>query len=811
MKHLVFICVGILAAASARGQDEGPYKTFVAKADRYFEDQQYHLAIQLYRDALAFNITDPAIDYRLAECYRHTFDYPEAETYYLKALYTGQNDFPMSLFYYALTLKLNGNISEAIKRFDQFIAFHDRDVTLKDYVEQAIIEKAGCEIALQEFGIPVALTATLAPAPVNTPYNDFAPAVRDENALVITSSRIPSNRKLIDDRNGEAFTDNYYFVRDGDTWKDRTRPQFSITNSLYHDGSGSFTKNGDQYFFTVCEERCRIYETHLSNNQWTKPTPLNEWVNAADTESKHPAISPGGDTLFFASNRAGGYGLFDIWMSVDAGDNAWSAPINAGPAINTKANDIAPSITDVPSVLFFSSEGHPGYGGFDLFVAKGNSSGDTVLYNLNLPFNSVRDDCFLSFHGQEIYWSSNRDGGMGGFDIYKGDRVSAIGLVSRLSLKNRNDSRAVTLMSRTAKSEHIHLLAARNEETIDYNNLTYERRAAVNRMVENRMNNIANRPEDFSNISQEEFEMLSEISHERFQTLLLKQKYASTLLTEIATSTDVDGPVSVTGRLLNPGTGSPVGNTRILLTNQYGEILKITSTNEQGYFRFTDVSKNTKLFLRMEGAAMAASGQATRDHGVTAFVTDIQVLNTDRENSLYVENVYFDFDHYTIRPEAEQVLSELASWLQANPGAQVEIYAFADDRGSSAYNFELTQKRGEAVVAFLTRHGVDETSLAIIPKGKQVVRAAKNEIQRQYNRRAEFYINGARDSFTPMVKTYILKKDADWELIATITGIPAAELKVLNGSHAATAKAYQPIRVPAHAKILTEELFFVGI
>lgn len=808
MKYLIVITVFVLASVSALAQDKNHYDKLVAEANRYFEEEQYNLAIQFFRDAMAFNISDPAVDYRLAECYRNTFNYGEAEVYYLKVLYTGQSNHPLSLYYYALMLKLNGNLSESMERFDQFIAFHENNFTLKDYVEQAVIEKAGCEIALQEFGIPVAVKPELAGNGINSPYNDFAPAFRNANTLVITSSRIASNRKLIDERNGEAFTDNFYFERAQDGWQDKTRQQFSITNSLYHDGSGSFTKRGDEYFFTVCEQRCRIFETHLMDEKWTKPVALNENINPPDAESKQPAISPGGDTLYFASNRSGGFGQFDIWFSVKHGENAWGEPANAGRTINTKANDIAPSITEVPSVLFFSSEGHPGYGGFDLFIAKGNSRGDTVLYNLNFPFNSVKDDCFVTFHDQEIFWSSNRDGGTGGFDIYGSRNVSAIGIVSRLSLKNRNDSRLVTLTSRTARSENIHLLASRNEETIDYNNLTYERKALVNKMVENRLNEAKNRREDFAELSDEEFEMLNEISHGRFQTMLLQQRYSSTLLTEVHPTGSEEGALSVTGQLIDSRNGYALGDSKVLLTNEYGEILKITSTNSEGHFRFTDVPNNTRLFLRLENTnGRNPSGQS----GVNAFVRDILTLGSDKQNMLYVENVYFDFDHYVIRPEAAQVLSELASYLQSNPGAQVEIFAFADDRGSSAYNFELTQKRGEAVVDYLKKHGVDETSLAIVPKGKQTIRFATSDIQRQYNRRAEFYINGVKDTFTPSVKTYILRREADWHQISKITGVPAAELKSLNGSETESVKAHQPIRVPMNAKTDSEEMFFVGI
>ena len=790
----------LILCSPALGQEKGHYHKLVAEGNRYYQEEQFHLAINLYTEALHYNIPEPSVDYRLAECYRRIFNYTEAETYYLKVVYTGQSLFPSSLYYYALMQKINGNISEAVRHFDEFIAFHEHNPALADFVEQAIIEKAGCEIAQREIGMPTVVKATPMPQSINTSYNDFAPAFKDSATLVITSSRIASNRTLIDERYGEAFTDNYLFQKNGAHWSDKTRQQFSVTNSLYNDGSGSFTKKGDQYFFTVCETKCRIYETHLVNNKWTKPSPLNELINYPDADAKQPAISPGGDTLYFASNRPGGFGQFDIWMSVDTGNNQWDVPVNAGTTINTKANDLAPAVTNLPAVLFFSSDGHPGYGGFDLFVAKKTSTNDTVLYNLNFPFNSIKDDCFITFRDQQVYWSSNREGGVGGFDIYAG-HITAIGLVSRLSVKNRNDSRTVTLTSRTARSENVRLLASRNEETIDYNNLTYERKAVVNKMVENRLKNQASRREDFADLTEEEFVSLNEISHVRFQTLMLKQKYASTLLTEVLPTPGEGGAISITGQLVDARNGL-LSAAKILLTNEHGEILKITTTNAEGRFRFTDVPGDVQLYLRLENG----SGRS-----VNAFVKDIEKLGSNQPNALYVENVYFDFDHYIIRPEAQQVLSELATYLKSNPGAQVEIYAFADDRGSSAYNFELTQKRGEAVVSYLTKCGVDEMSLAIIPKGRQNIRVSATEIQRQYNRRAEFYINGVKENFTPSVKTYILKREADWTQIAKLTGIPAEELKTLNGSATKIVKAYQPIRLPMNAKSISEELFFVGI
>lgn len=801
-KVFYLINVFLLASAAATGQVRDEYQKLLAAGNAWFEDEQYHLAIDYYTQALNYDIFDPAVDYKLAESYRKTFNYSEAEVYYLKVLYTAQQEYPLSLYYYALMLKLNGNLSEAIQRFDQFIAFYATHIAYADFAEQAVIDKRGCEIAQQEAGLPLTVRAELVNGHVNTAFNDFAPAFRGVEDLVITSSRVASNRKLIDHRNGEGFTDNYYLARVAGQWQDQTRQKFSQSNSTYHDGSGSFTRDGTEYFFTVCEATCRIFETHLENGAWTKPVALNEEINHPQSEAKHPAISPGGDTLYYATNRAGGFGQFDIWMSVDAGNNAWGTPINLGKTINTKANDVAPSATETPRLLFFASDGHPGYGGFDFFLAKSSSFGDTVVYNLNYPFNSVKDDCFLTFHQDGIYWSSNREGGKGGFDIYAGSNISAITLAAQLSRKNRNDSRMVTLTSRTAKSENVHLIASRNEETIDYNDLTYERRAVVNQMVENRLKNVQNDASQFPGITSDEFQLLIEISRLKFQEMLLKEKYASTLLTEIPVSKSEDGPLSITGQVVDSLNGEALQGKKILLTNEYGEILKITNTNDQGYFRFTGVAGDTRLFVRVE------NGSA---QGVNAFVRHLITEGSDKKNSLYVENVYFDFDHYVIRPEAAQVLYELATYLKMNPGSQVEIYAFADDRGSSAYNFELTQKRGEAVAAFLTKHGVDATSLAIIPKGKQNMRLTSDELQRQFNRRAEFHINGVKETLSPSAKTYILRKEADWALISRLTGVSKEALKDLNGSRTEAVKAFQPIRLPMAATAVSDDLFFVGI
>lgn len=784
----------------AVSQDERSIRSLKEEADRYYAEEQYNLAIQYYRELADQNIKDAEVGYRLADSYLKTFNYPEAEVYYLKVYFLAPEQYPLSLYYYALMLKFNANFDESITYFDEFISRHRNKDELKEYVEQAIIDQAGCETAKEELG-STNHTMKLIALNLNTPYNDYAPAVRDSTSLVITSGRISSNRQSIDERFGEAFTDNYYFEKQAGNWIDKTKQTFSITNTRYNDGSGCFNSKGDKYYFTVCGmegPQCKIFVTTFKDSKWSEPVTLNSNINYKSFESKHPAISHGGDTLIFSTNRNGGLGRFDLWLSINSGDDNWGPPMNFGSDVNTKLNELSPSFTAFPNVLFFASDGHEGYGGLDLYMAKRLSTGETVLYNLDSPFNSNRDDCFISFTEHELYWSSNRMEGEGGFDVMAAKIPSVLAFISKLSLKKRNARRDINLKSKTEEAQRFNLQASRLEEKIDYDKLTYEKKQIVDQMIQNLIENNPNDPDQFKvKISLSEFENLKRIAEERYHDIRLKKNGYLTTVKFPSNSQQQD--LSVTGILSDSLTGDKLASRKILLTDNLSEVLKITRTNEEGKFKFTDVPATQELYIRLE--------KSTGD--LNPVISDLSVTGSAEQQLNHFENIYFDFDHYRMRPEAIKVLDELASHLIRNPAVQVEIFAFADDRGTSQYNLQLTQKRGQAVVDYLTQKGVDQTGLAIIAKGKQAPREVDVELQRQYNRRVEFYLNGKGQEFKESARTYILKKKIDWTTLAKVTGVSREELKGLNGATEEQLKAFQPVRIPAHAKAISGELFFI--
>lgn len=704
------------------------------QADLYYEQEQYNLAIQYYLKFTELTDQNPNVNYQLAESYRKTFFYQDAERVYLKVHDQAASGFPLSMYFHGLMLKLNGKLDESIASFTIFISESQAVEEFNDYVEQARIEIAGCEMAKAAL-LKNREVYEVKSEIVNTSFNDYAPALLDSATLVITSGRVTSKNVLIDERYGEAFTDNLYFVKSGDAWQNKTKEIFAITNTRFNDGSGNFNGQGDKYYFTVCGKgvsRCRIFMSALTNNHWTEPEPLNENINYTNSEAKHPAISKGGDTLLFATNRPGGFGKFDIWMSINSGNDNWGPAMNCGSAINTKLNELAPAFTNFSHVFFIASDGHQSYGGLDLYMVKMMSDGSRALYNLDYPFNSSRDDCFISFSQRSMYFSSNREGGIGGFDIYSVAIPSVISFISKLSLKNKNSRLDVKLQTRSENVNNLTLLTARNEDRIEYEKLTYEKRKIVDRLVLNKRNGIENRIEDFKMVSTEDYHTLQRIADTQYKVHELTTKFSDALLTRVSSPEYSVLPFSITGTLMDSVSEMVLSECKVVVMNESGEIIKITTTNQLGRFRFTNMTPGSYVYLRMESIPDQILNNAR--------ITELRVLGITNQSSFNFENIFFDFDQFDLRKEAKVILNDLATYLKKYPSVQVEIYGYADDQGTDSYNLALSQQRGQSVLDYLVIQGTDQTSLAVVAKGKQGGTYSDQEKERQFNRRVECYL-----------------------------------------------------------------------
>ena len=267
---------------------------------------------------------------------------------------------------------------------------------------------------------PVPFTpVNLGPA-VNSPDDEYLPTLTADGSMLIFTRY---NRAYMAE---DFFCSRRKPVPQGvDTviWSKAVRMAEPL-NSNDNEGAGCISQDGRILYFTACQRpdgagRCDLYISYRRGGGWSTPQNLGPAVNTSGYETQ-PCLSIDGRTLYFVSDRAGGQGGLDIWRSTLV-DGRWSKPVNLGPEINTSADEKSPFISFDDQTLYFSSAGHIGMGGLDLFFCR--RTGDTTWstpQNLGYPINTSGDESSLivSPDGRTAYFSSDKFGGRGGLDLY---------------------------------------------------------------------------------------------------------------------------------------------------------------------------------------------------------------------------------------------------------------------------------------------------------------------------------------------------------------------------------------------------------
>lgn len=516
MKKLLFVSLYFFSLIAFSQPNT---ELIVKQGDIFFENAQYIRAIPIYMAALDENENYIKAKYQLAECYRLTQDYESAEFYYQEiAARGGDERYPLAGFYYGLMQKLKGNYNDALKtfkRFDEFLvekSLHEGE-NYRSFYKQSKIEIDGCQLAINQITVVQEdHQFELLAAPLNSEFNDYAAfTIGTDSILCLTSAREGGKGSLVDNQFGEGLADLFRFVKDEVGWKEYDGDDRfeSMINTKWGDGSGSFNKDRTKFYYTNCHEDigevCHIYSSSKIDGRWSEPVSLNLNINEYGFNSKHPQLSPGGDTLFFVSDREGGIGGLDIWMSLNAGGENWGTPSNLGDQINTPFNEVSPFYDQTQKVLFFASDGHRGFGGFDIYIARGSRFSSAEIYNAGMPFNSNKDDIFFFLGNKKGYLSSNRDGGIGKFDIYgfgiksKEEIINEVSneetLAGRNSLftddynfDNRNTDVINQIISRKLSSSISNMdLLLTTEQLAVYNSLSLDDKERIEKIVNARI------------------------------------------------------------------------------------------------------------------------------------------------------------------------------------------------------------------------------------------------------------------------------------------------------------------------------------
>ncbi|MEO9485402.1 MAG: OmpA family protein [Ekhidna sp.] len=382
-------------------------------ADDRYQNGIYDDAIEFYDKIVGIDKDNHFARFRLAECYNRTLQYDEAKSVFLQLSNTPDQEYrARSMYSYASLLKHETSFEEADSIYGVLISIPGAESYL---VELARKQSEGCQLALRQKKADRGFAISYLDG-INSKFHDFGAVINpSSNHVVLATTRNLPGTQYENLQYQGLWPDLVSFENRGNgRWRMSTSNQdFSDLNTQWPEGSGSFTKDGNIFYFSSCSEgegsSCNIMVSYLENGNWSAPVKLNSYINEAGSENKQPAISATGDTLFFSSNRSGGNGGSDIWMSLKGLEKeSWTPAINMGAVINTPENEITPYYSSAFECLLFSSDGHVGYGGYDMYAAKGESFFEPEIYNLGDPFNSTWDDTYFAISDTVGFMSSNR-------------------------------------------------------------------------------------------------------------------------------------------------------------------------------------------------------------------------------------------------------------------------------------------------------------------------------------------------------------------------------------------------------------------
>lgn len=340
---------------------------------------------------------------------------------YQSAIMTN-NPFAPSLYMILAGVQQNaGRYGDARLNYIRFIESQGIPESKKQQAEKGVM---ACDFALDAMAHPVPFSPVNMGDSINTPYDEYINAITADEERLYFTRKNPRNAMTID-RSQEFEEDFYFAVRQDTTWR-YAQSLGTPINTHGNEGALSISPDGKYLFFAACNREdgfgsCDLYWSRWVDNHWSLPENLGPTVNSPQWDSQ-PSFSSDGKTLYFASKRSGGKGSSDIWTThLQSGGN-WSVPENLGDSVNTPQEEMAPFIHPDDQTLYFSSKGHRGMGGLDLFFCRKNRDnrwGSPV--NLGYPINTHAEEITLVVNskGNMAFISSDKLGGKGRQDVYE--------------------------------------------------------------------------------------------------------------------------------------------------------------------------------------------------------------------------------------------------------------------------------------------------------------------------------------------------------------------------------------------------------
>lgn len=343
----------------------------------------------------------------------------EAADSYNKALHFAKNPKPLLYF---ITAEEEMKCMRYESAQNHYNIYLDKTLPNCPLMKETSKALADCEFAINAMKHPVKFDLINMGENINSDYDEYLPAVvADESEIIFTVMRPRDDKTVCVFCQSEE--DFYASKKQNGVWQPRYPLEYPI-NTGYNEGAQCISPDGHYLFFTLCNTdfgngSCDLYWSKRIGERWSRPRNFDAPVNTKSWESQ-PSIAPDGKTIYFVSNRPGGFGGMDIWKTEMTEEGVFTVPVNLGETINTEYDESAPFIHADGRTLYFVSNGHPGMGGRDIFYSTLNNGEWSKPVNLGYPINTSADEINLLINaaGTTAYFSSDKDGGFGGQDLY---------------------------------------------------------------------------------------------------------------------------------------------------------------------------------------------------------------------------------------------------------------------------------------------------------------------------------------------------------------------------------------------------------
>ena len=529
---------------------------------------------------------------------------------------------------------------------------------------------------------------------LNSIYHDYCPIIYNEGIL-FTSDRI-------EDGSMKSADANFYFSKIGEDRKPQTPVVLdSELNSDFQEGMAVISPDGKTIVFSREVKQMkqangfsdvRLYTASLENGQWVNIKKMA--INMKDYSSGHPALSDDGSELYFVSNRPGGYGGTDVYVS-KMENGRWSKPKNLGAKVNSPKNELFPSI-DQYGTLYFSVNKRTGLGLLDIYKIQKNEKGEWGhVVNMGEPFNS-KDNDFGFYMGADTmsgYFSSSREGGLGGNDIYywgptemknvvdEQEHSSCVPLVGNLIDKNGSP-----VIQENVRVEVFNLSATIESETFTSTNGTFEFCLACNSDF-----SIKVFPKDYY-----------------FDEIFVSTKNIDC---------DAEEKMNVNFDLLRVsdeelvGTSPNMNNVDSIPAKE--AIIRRNKKNKEMLERIS-------IAEEMEEDDFIADVVVSDEPAVRSESSSLENKKAEYNEPTVLPTIYYDFDSYQINEKDKKYLNDLSVYLKNNPNLNLAIKSYTDAIGKRAYNKWLSKRRAEMVMTYLVQTGVEELRLKAVGKGEEI-------------------------------------------------------------------------------------------